>query len=164
MPPILYNAYTKGLADLNSNGLSRVLTLAEVWLIYKTASDSHTAVTAVQGQQEKNVSMVLRDRVLNEDKQGASPVAHPQQQSSTASNASSFLQRSHRKHEQSQTPRDPFRQNADVQNAGRTKQNKKKTKKLSCKKGLSSLKAMSAKRDRTKSSVPYVSKCDTQRH
>ena len=53
LPPILYNAYTKGLADLNSNGLSRVLTLAEVWLIYKTASDSHTAVTAVQGQQEK---------------------------------------------------------------------------------------------------------------
>ena len=45
--------YTKGLADLNSNGLSRVLTLADDGLIYKTASDISTAVTAVQEQLEK---------------------------------------------------------------------------------------------------------------
>ena len=50
---VVYNVYTKGLADLNSNGLSRVLTLADDGLIYKTASDVSTAVTAVQEQLEK---------------------------------------------------------------------------------------------------------------
>ena len=50
LSPVLYNVYTKGLADLNSNGLSRVLTLADDGLIYKTANDTHTAVTAVQDQ------------------------------------------------------------------------------------------------------------------
>ena len=45
---VLHNVFTKGLADLNSNGLSRVLTLADDGLIYKTASDISTAVTAVQ--------------------------------------------------------------------------------------------------------------------
>ena len=29
LSPVLYNVYTKRLADLNSNGLSQVLTLAE---------------------------------------------------------------------------------------------------------------------------------------
>ena len=61
-----------------------------------------------------------RNRVRNQPKQGASPVVHPQQQSSRTSNASSLLQwRSHRTHEQSQIPRDPLRQNAYVQDAGR---------------------------------------------
>ena len=41
------------LADLNSNGLSRVLTLADDGLIYKTAGDIRTAVTAAQEQLEK---------------------------------------------------------------------------------------------------------------
>ena len=53
LSPVLYNVYTKGLADLNSNGLSRVLTLADDELIYKTASDISTAVTTVQEQLEK---------------------------------------------------------------------------------------------------------------
>ena len=53
LSPVLYNVYTKGLADLNNNGLSRVLTLADDGLIYKTASDISTAVTAVQEQPEK---------------------------------------------------------------------------------------------------------------
>ena len=52
LSPVLYNAYTKGLADLNSNGLSRVLMLADDRLIYKTASDN-AAVTAVQEYLEK---------------------------------------------------------------------------------------------------------------
>ena len=43
----------KGTGGLNSNGLSRVLTLVDDWLIYKTSSDIHTAVTAVQEQLEK---------------------------------------------------------------------------------------------------------------
>ena len=50
LSPVLYNVNTKGLADLNSNGLIRVLTLADDGLIYKTASDSNTEVTAVQEQ------------------------------------------------------------------------------------------------------------------
>ena len=53
LSPVLYNINTKGLADLNNNGLSRVLTLVDDGLIYKTASDIHTAVTAVQEQLEK---------------------------------------------------------------------------------------------------------------
>ena len=53
LSPVLYNVYTKGLADLKSNGLSRVLTLADDGLIYKTSSDISTAVTAVQEQLEK---------------------------------------------------------------------------------------------------------------
>ena len=53
LSPVLYNVYTKGLADLNTNGLSRVLTLADDGLIYKTSSDISTAVTAVQEQLEK---------------------------------------------------------------------------------------------------------------
>ena len=51
--PVLYNVYTKGLMDLNSNGLSWVLMLVDNGLIYKTASDINTAVTAVQEQLEK---------------------------------------------------------------------------------------------------------------
>ena len=54
LSPVIYNVYTKGLADLNSNGLSRVLTkLTNDGLFYKTASDISTAVTAVQEQLEK---------------------------------------------------------------------------------------------------------------
>ena len=53
LSPVLYNVYTKGLADLNSNGLSRVLTLADDGFIYKTASDTHRAVTAAQEQLDK---------------------------------------------------------------------------------------------------------------
>ena len=44
---------TQRLADLNSNGLSRVLRLADDGLIYKVANDIHTAVTAVQEKLEK---------------------------------------------------------------------------------------------------------------
>ena len=47
---VLYSVYTKELADLNSNGLSRVRTFTDDGLIYKTSSDINTAVTAVQEQ------------------------------------------------------------------------------------------------------------------
>ena len=50
LSPVLYNVYTKGLADLNSNGLSRIITLADDGLIYKTESDVSTAIAAVQEQ------------------------------------------------------------------------------------------------------------------
>ena len=82
---------------------------------------------------------MTRNRVRNQPKQGASPVAHPQQQSSRTSNASSLLQwRSHRTHEQSQIPRDPLRQNL-------TYKTQVESTKLRCKKGLSALKAMASK-------------------
>ena len=46
------------------------------------------------------------------------PVVHPKRQSSRTSNVSSLLQwRSPRMHKQPQIPRDPLRQNADVQEA-----------------------------------------------
>ena len=55
LSPFLNNVYTKGLADLSSSGLRRVLTHADDGLIYKITSDTHTEVTAVQEQLE-NVS------------------------------------------------------------------------------------------------------------
>ena len=48
LSPALYYVYKKAYADLNSNDLSRVLILVDDRLIYKTVSDNHTAVTAVQ--------------------------------------------------------------------------------------------------------------------
>ena len=85
LSPVLYNVYTKGLADLNNNGLRRMFTLADDGLVCKTTSDIYTV-----------------DRVRNQSKQGASPVVHPKQQSSRTSNASSLLQwRSHIKHKNS---------------------------------------------------------------
>ena len=53
LSPVLYSVYTKGMADLNSNGLSRVFTFSDEGLIYKTARNVHTAVIAVQEQMEK---------------------------------------------------------------------------------------------------------------
>ena len=117
LSPVLSNIYTNGL---NSNGLSRVRTLVDGALIYKTANDIHTVVTAVPEQLQKSVTLVPRDRVQNQSKQGVSPMVHLQQQSSRASNASSLLQwRSHRTHEQPQIPRDPLQQKVDIQDAGR---------------------------------------------
>ena len=51
--PVQYNVYTKGLADLRSNALSLVRTSADDGHIYKTASNTHTAVTAVKEQLKK---------------------------------------------------------------------------------------------------------------
>ena len=60
LSPVLYNVYTKGLADLNQNGLSRVLTLADYGLIYKTTRDTPEVVEAVQQQLENNMGLVVR--------------------------------------------------------------------------------------------------------
>ena len=40
LPPVLYNVYTKGPADLTSNGLNRLPTLADDGPTYKTACDT----------------------------------------------------------------------------------------------------------------------------
>ena len=55
LSPVLYNVYTKGMA----NGLSRVLTPADDGLIYKTRQ-TQGAAEAVQ-QQLKNVSQWCQD-------------------------------------------------------------------------------------------------------
>ena len=48
--PVLFNVYTKDLADLNQNGPSKILRLADDELIYKTSRDSQGAAKAVQHQ------------------------------------------------------------------------------------------------------------------
>ena len=50
LSPVLFNVYTKGLADLNTNSHAKVLTLADDGLIYKTARDITEATTGVQSQ------------------------------------------------------------------------------------------------------------------
>ena len=110
------------------------------------------------GAAGKGVTLVPRDRVRNQPMQGASPAVHPQQQSSRTSNASSLLQqRSHSRHEQSQIPRDPLRQNANVQDEGRINKTQVQERTV-C------VKSHGFKRHRTTSSAPAVSKCDAQSH
>ena len=157
LSPVLYNVYTKGLADLNSNGLSRVLTLADDGLIYKIPVTS-AQQSLLSRSSWKRCHIGAKRQSPNQPEQGASPVVHPQQQSSRTSNTSSLLQwRSHRTHEQSQIPRDPLRQNTYVQDAGRI--NKTQVQERTVR-----VKSHGFKRHRTTSSLPTVSKCDTQRH
>ena len=56
LSPVFCSVYTKGLAALNSNSLSRVLTLAGFGLIFKTASDTRTGVTSDREQLEPPLS------------------------------------------------------------------------------------------------------------
>ena len=58
--PVLFNVYTKGLADLNQNGPSKILILVDDGLIYKTSKDSQDAAEAVQ-QQLDSVSQWCHD-------------------------------------------------------------------------------------------------------
>jgi len=50
LSPVLFKVYTKGLADLNQKGPSKILTLADDGRIYKTSRDSQEAAKAVQKQ------------------------------------------------------------------------------------------------------------------
>ena len=47
---VLFGVYTKGQADLNQNGPSKILTLADDGVIYKISKDSQEAAEAVQQQ------------------------------------------------------------------------------------------------------------------
>ena len=69
--PVLYNIYTKGLANLNINGLKWVLTLADDGLIYKTASDINKAGHRCPRAAGKDVTLVPGDRFRNQPKQSA---------------------------------------------------------------------------------------------
>ena len=60
LSPVLFNVYTKGLADLNQNGPSKILKLADDGLIYKTSKDFQEAAEAVQ-QQLDSVSKYCQD-------------------------------------------------------------------------------------------------------
>ena len=70
LSPFLYNVYTKGLADLNQNGLSRVLTLADDGLIYKTTRDTQEAAELVHQQLEPI------HYILDQSKQHTDTVVH----------------------------------------------------------------------------------------
>ena len=50
LSPVLFNVYTKGLADLNQNGPSKILTEADDGLRYKTSKDSLKAAKVMQQQ------------------------------------------------------------------------------------------------------------------
>ena len=60
LSPVLFSVYTKGLADLNQNGLCKNFTLANDGLTYKTSRDSKEAAEAVQ-QQLDSVSQWCQD-------------------------------------------------------------------------------------------------------
>ena len=70
LSPVFFNVYTKGLADLNQNGPSKILTLADDRLIkiYKTSKDFQEVAEAVQ--QLDSVSKRCHDTrsLLNPDK------------------------------------------------------------------------------------------------
>ena len=120
LSPILYNVYTKRTGGSEQQWF-KPGAYACGRRAYLQNSQLHQHISdCCPGAAGKGVTLVPRNRVRNQSKQGASPVVHPQEQSSRTSNASSLLQwRSHRTHEQSQIPRDPLRQNAYVQDAGR---------------------------------------------
>ena len=86
-------AQSPKMYTLEGTGGDQVFKLADDRLIYKTDSDTYTAVIVVQEQLEKSVAMVPRDKVKDRCKQGVSPVLHSQQQSSRTFNASGLFQR-----------------------------------------------------------------------
>ena len=85
LSPAFYNVYMTGLANLNSNGVSLVLTFAEDWFIYNTVS--HHCPEAAG----KRVAVMPRDKVWNQSKQVTRPVVHPQQQSIRTGKPSGLL-------------------------------------------------------------------------
>ena len=70
LSPVLFNVYTKGLADLSQNGHSKILTRADDGLMYKTSKDSQEAAEAVQYQLD-SVSKWCHDTgsLINPDKE-----------------------------------------------------------------------------------------------
>ena len=76
LSPVLYNVYTKGLADLNQNGLSRVLTLADDGLIYKTTKRHPGGSRSCATTTGKCIPMVPRHWIFDQSKQGTDTVVH----------------------------------------------------------------------------------------
>ena len=92
------------------------------------------------GAAGNSVTMVPIDRVRHQSKQGASPVVHPQQQSSRTSNASSPLQR---RSQNARTVSDTSGFNLSECWRSRQRPNQQNT--YGCKKGRPALKAMAVK-------------------
>ena len=55
---VLFSVYTKGLAELNQNGPSKILTPVDDGLIYKASRDSQEAADAMQQQLDADPSGV----------------------------------------------------------------------------------------------------------
>ena len=111
--PVLFNVYTKGLSDLNQNGPSKILTLADNGLTYKTSKDPQEAAETVQ-QQLDSVSKWCHDTgsLINPDKAQTLWC----KQSSRQTNASSHIWWSCGwTNKSSEIPWDPIWQNADLQ-------------------------------------------------
>ena len=90
LSPVLFNVCTNGLADPNQNGPSKILTLVDDGVIYKTSKDSQEAAEAVQ-QQQDSVSQWYHNTgsLINPDK--AQTLVHAWQQSSRQTSASSHI-------------------------------------------------------------------------
>ena len=115
-----------------------MLTLAVDGRIYKTASDTHTAVIAVQEQLEK-VSPWCRETESEISPSKAQALwCILNNKAAGQANPAVFFNGEVITHEQSQIPRDSLRRNTDVQT-------QVESAKLRCKKGLSALKAMASK-------------------
>ena len=121
--------------------------------MFKTASDIHTAATAVQEQLAK-VSHRCQETEseINPSKEQALwctlNKAVGQAMPAVSLNGT---------REQSHIPRDPFRQNADIQDAGRINKAQVQTRTVR-------IESHGFKRHGTASSVPVVSECNTRRH
>ena len=89
MNSIRCNVYTEGLAGLNSNGINRVLTLADDELVYDTVSDTHTAVTTARSSWNKchNGTNIQSLKSFQ-----TNPVVRPQQKCCSTRNTSNLLQ------------------------------------------------------------------------
>ena len=57
---VLYNIYTKGQANQNSNSLTRAPALADYWLLSKTAGDTHSGLLRLDAA-GKSVKMMTGD-------------------------------------------------------------------------------------------------------
>ena len=82
LSPVPYDAYTKRLVDLISNGSGPVLTLADDGPINKTANDSNTSVTIVQKQLEQVSQWCQEAKSDISPSRVKNPMTHRQQQSS----------------------------------------------------------------------------------
>ena len=132
-----------------------MLTLADDGLIYKTASDTHTAVTAVQEQLEKVSHWCqVTESKIKPSKALALWCTLNNKAVGRAIPAVSFNG-------------EVIERTKSLRYLGihfdkmLTYKTQVESTKLRCKKGLSALKAMASKRHLTTSSVPAVSECET---
>ena len=142
-----------------SNGLNRVLGIADNRPIYKTASDTHTAVIAVQEQPKKVPHWCQEtESEISPNKAQALWCILNNKAAGQAMPAVSFNgEVIERTNNYSRIPRDSLRQNADVHDAGRIN-------KIQVQERTVHVESHGFKRHRITSRVPATSECDAQRH